>query len=293
MKIVICGITGLTGRAASDFFKERGFDVIGIGRSDLASGIDRLRQILKKADALINLAGAPVLKRWTTNWKREIYNSRIETTKLLVEAINGMSNPPGVFISSSAVGIYNETNIHNEFSNDFSNNFLAHVCQHWEAEALKTKPTVRLCIFRLGIVLSAQGGAFKRMIVPFKFGFGGRIGNGRQFFPFIHITDLNRCFKWALDTSTAEGIYNLVAPQLITNKEFTTELSKVLNKPAYVSVPSIVLHLLFGKASQILISGQQVKPEKLMGDGFNFQFPTIKLAIESELANLNNKLKND
>jgi uncharacterized protein (TIGR01777 family) len=283
MKIAICGITGLTGRATSQFFTEMGYEVVGIGRSDLAQGIDNLKQILTGAHALINLAGAPILKRWTQKWKKEIYNSRIETTRLLVTAMNGMSYPPKVFISSSAVGIYDDKNSHNELSENFSDDFLANVCKDWEAEAIKVKPSVRVFIFRLGVVLSTKGGALQKMILPFKLGVGGTIGSGKQYFPFVDISDVTRSFKWALDTETANGVYNLVAPQIITNKHYTTQIAKWLHRPAFFTLPAIALRLMYGEASNILITGQRVHPERLLNQGFVFQFPTLELALQSKI----------
>jgi uncharacterized protein (TIGR01777 family) len=283
MKIAICGITGLTGRATSQYFTEMGYKVLGIGRSDLGLGIGNLQQMLAGVDALINLAGAPILKRWTPKWKDEIYNSRIETTRLLVTAMNGMSHPPKMFISSSAVGIYDDKNSHNESSENFSDNFLAHVCKDWEAEAIKVKPPVRLCIFRLGVVLSTKGGALQKMILPFKLGVGGTIGSGKQYFPFVDISDVTRSLKWALDTESAHGVYNLVAPQIITNKYYATQIANWLHRPAFFPIPVIALRLLFGKASKILISGQRVHPERLLNQGFVFQFPTLELALQSKI----------
>lgn len=281
MKIAICGITGFTGRSASRFLSDLGHEVIGIGRSDLASGISNIQEILKDTDAIINLSGAPILKRWTAKYKKEIYNSRINTTRVLVEAMNGMRKPPKTFISASAVGIYNNQNSHNEHSNNFSNNFLGTVCKDWEAEALKINSSVRLCIFRLGVVLSHNGGALKKMLIPFNLGLGGRIGNGVQHFPFIHSIDLNRFFYWAISTESANGVYNLVAPHVVTNKEFTAALGKQLHRPVFMPVPVVLLKLIFGEASQTLVVGQQVVPNKLLNEAFAFQFPTLELTLQS------------
>lgn len=282
MKIVICGISGFIGSTVSRFFQESGHKVVGIGRHDLAKGIGYIQQILLGTDVLINFAGAPILRRWTTRWKQEIYSSRVETTRLLVEAMNGMSQPPATFISTSAVGIYDDENIHDEFSVNLSDTFLGKVCMDWESETFKINPPVRLCLFRLGVVLSKSGGALKKMIIPFRMGIGGKIGNGKQFIPYVHIMDLYHALKWAIETSSALGIFNLVAPQITTNNEFTDNLATVLNRRAFIPVPQAILHLFFGEGMQTLLCGQHVIPQRLLEAGFEFQFPTVKIALESE-----------
>ncbi len=289
MKIAICGISGFIGSTVSRFFQESGHKVVGIGRYDLAKGIGYIQQVLLGTDVLINLAGAPILKRWTTRWKQEIYSSRVETTRLLVEAMNGMSQPPATFISTSAVGIYDDENIHDEFSVNFSDSFLGKVCVDWESETFKINPSVRLCVFRLGVVLSKSGGALKKMIIPFKMGIGGRIGNGYQFFPYIHILDLYHALKWAIETPSALGVFNLVSPQITTNNEFTDNLATVLNRRTFIPVPQAILHLFFGEAKQTLLCGQHVIPQRLLEAGFKFQFPTLINALEFEFTRKNKR----
>lgn len=279
MKIAICGITGLIGSEARDSFRSQGYEVVGIGRSDLKKGVNHLQTILSGTDVLINLAGAPILKRWTKKWKREIYNSRIHTTRLLVTAINGMAQPPGLFISSSAVGIYDAINVHDEFSANLDHGFLGTLCHDWEAEALKANAGVRKIILRLGVVLSGRGGALKQMLLPFKLGLGGTIGNGQQAFPFIHLADLVNAFNWIIATPLAEGIYNMVSPQLITNREFTESLARVLHRWAPFTIPAFVLKLIYGQAAQTLIQGQFVVPQRLLSDGYVFQYPAIDEAL--------------
>lgn len=279
MKVAICGITGLIGKEASVYFKSLGYEVFGLGRSDLKKGVNHLQTVLSGTDVLINLAGAPILKRWTNKWKREIYNSRIDTTRMLVTAINGMAQPPGVFISSSAVGIYDAINVHDEFSANLDHGFLGTLCQDWEAEALKANPGMRKVILRLGVVLSARGGALKQMLVPFKLGLGGTIGNGQQAFPYIHISDLVKAFSWIVETPLAEGIYNMVSPQLVTNREFTKSLAKALHRWAPFTIPAFALKLIYGQAAQTLVKGQFVVPQRLLSDGFLFQFPALDAAL--------------
>ena len=284
MKVVICGITGLIGKTVKVALEAEGYEVVGVYRDDLAIGVSHLQDVIEGAEAVVNLAGAPVLKKWTKDYKLQIYNSRIYTTRLLVEAINGMQLPPKNFISASAVGIYDEINVHDEFSSNFSSDFMASVCRDWENEVLKLKrDKVCLSIFRLGIVISSRGGALKKMLLPFKFGLGGKLGSGNQYLPWIHLDDVVRAIVGDIAIPWTSGVYNLVAPEVLTNIEFTHKLAKVLHRPAFIKIPEWVLKLVYGEGSKLLISGQQVIPQRILADGFEFLFPTLSSALEKEL----------
>ena len=281
-KIVICGITGFTGKFISNHLMSLGYEVKSINRQDFLKNDAHIKSIIANSKALINLAGAPIMKRWTKKWRNEIYNSRILITRRLVHIINDMNNPPEVFISSSAVGIYDSTHIHAEDSKFYDNGFLGKICIDWEREALRTSPKTRVVIFRLGVVLSRHGGALKKLIVPFKMGLGGRVGSGIQYFPFVHIDDVCNFVNWAVTNNSASGVYNLVAPQVINNKQFTSVLANVIKMPAFFTVPSFVLKVLYGEAAQIVTKGQQVKPTRLLAHGFKFRFHDIYAALKHE-----------
>ncbi len=283
MKVLICGISGLIGKAISAHFKKNGFEVGSIKREDLLKGPQKLSLIIEGSNVIINLAGAPVLTRWTNRNRNKIFESRVGTTRLLVSVINGMINPPGTFISVSAVGIYDGTNTQTENSNTLSNSFLGNVCQAWEAEAKKIKATVRLCIFRLGVVLSLKGGALKKMIFPFKLGLGGTIGNGNQYFPYIHINDVSEAFLWCVNNQKVRGVYNLVAPQIVRNQDFVKVLSGLLNRPSFFIIPETIIKFIYGKAAETIISGQQIICERLIDDGFVFNYPTLEMALTEEI----------
>lgn len=286
MNIAISGITGLVGQACSERLLNAGHCVTGIGRNDFNLGIDHIESKLNGIDVVVHLAGAPILKRWTEKWKDTILKSRTETTRKLVEAMNGMSHPPSVFVSASAVGIYDTFEVHDEYSTEFADDFLSSVCKQWEVEAMKIDtPKTRLAIIRLGMVLSAEGGALKQMSLPFKMGVGGRIGDGLQPMPYIHIDDLTAAVQWIIDNEDQKGVFNMVAPQMISNAEFTSALSAVLNRPAFFVIPEFVLQLVYGGAAKVLTKGQKVVPHRLPDSGFQFEFPDIRLA----LANLLNK----
>jgi uncharacterized protein (TIGR01777 family) len=283
MRVAICGITGLIGKAVKTALQSEGYVVVGISRQDIAAGTSHLQKLLHGTDAVVNLAGSPVISRWSKANKERIYFSRINTTRLLVEAVNGLSSPPKGFISASAVGIYDSVSVHDEFSTNFSPDFLSTVCHDWENEALKLNAEkVRLSIFRLGIVLSASGGALKQMLLPFKWGIGARIGSGRQFVPWIHLDDVVSAVVGGITIPRASGVYNLVAPEILTNRELTQKLGRTLRRPAFLKVPVWALKLLLGEGFKALTSGQQVIPQRLLADGFEFSFPTLASALEHE-----------
>jgi uncharacterized protein (TIGR01777 family) len=228
---------------------------------------------------VINLAGAPILKRWTESYRKEIYDSRIDTTRKIAKAIIRAKVKPKVFISGSAIGIYDTRNVHSEESSAFSDDFLGKLCRDWEAEALAAAGVTRVVLLRTGVVLSAKGGALKAAYGPFSFGFGGVIGNGNQAFSWIHIRDLVHIYRMILDNETISGIVNAVAPTPTTNYHFTKTFGKVLNQITVFRIPLFVLRALYGDAASTLTEGQNVIPEKLLSTGFVFEFPTIEKAL--------------
>lgn len=274
--ICIAGISGFIGESASRFFTSNGYLVKPITRLDLKTGSDHVASIINHSEMVLNLAGAPIQKKWTKLYKEVIYSSRINTTQTLVKAIKLTSNKPSVFISTSAVGIYNSIDIHDEFSDKYSNSFLGKVCRDWENEAFKllnTKET-RLIIFRFGVVLGKNRGAFPSIFKPFKFFAGSRLGDGYQWFPYVHIDDVLSAFWFVLVNKNARGIYNLVVPNLISYNKFCHALAKVAHRPYWLQVPRFILKLMYGEATQILLEGQHVKPHRLIREGFYFQYPT-------------------
>ena len=284
MKIAISGGTGFIGNQLSDLLLPSGHELIVISRTDLSMGIDHLAKVIKSSDVIINLAGAPVLQRWNEKNKQIILSSRIDTTKKLVEAVqmNLYENKPIVFISASAISIYNNGDTHDEKSSNLSSGFLASVCKAWENE---TKPlyglNVRLCTIRIGMVLGKTGGSLKTMLPLFKWGLGGKIGSGKQPFPFIHIDDVCKAIEFLILNDKCSGIYNFVAPNQITNELFTKALSKKLHRLAFFTVPGFMLKLIFGQASEMLIEGAIIKPAHLLKDGFQFKYPDVGTALDN------------
>ncbi|MDG5800131.1 TIGR01777 family oxidoreductase [Marinilabiliaceae bacterium ANBcel2] len=282
MKISICGINGLIGDKLAKSFYDRGYEVIPVLRGDLSKGSSHIASLIDGSIAVINIAGAPVFKRWSQKWKSEIYNSRILTTKVLVDAVNSLSSPPKKFISVSATGIYDHINVHDEFSTFFDSGFLAYVCRDWESAALEIDSSkAELTIFRLGVVLSNRGGAFKKLLPVFKYGVGGPVGSGKQYFPWIHIDDVVNAFIGAVELNRPTGVYNLVAPEIVTNGQFSRVLGRVLSRPAILPLPAFLLKTIYGEAASMLLLGQQVIPQRLLADGFDFKYPRLEEGLKS------------
>ena len=232
-------------------------------------------------DAVVNLAGAPIAERWTENYKQAILESRQLGTRKIVEAIAQSESKPQVLISASAIGYYgtSETATFSETSPP-ANDFLAQVCQAWEAEAEKVKENeVRLVIFRIGIVLG-NGGALAKMIPPFKIFAGGPLGDGKQWFSWIHRDDLVNLIIEALQRTEIEGSFNATAPYPVTMNELCQTLGQVMNRPSWLPVPSFALELLLGDGAKVVLEGQKVLPQKTTElIGFNYQYPTLKPAL--------------
>lgn len=192
-----------------------------------------------------------------------------------------VENKPKLFISTSAVGIYSNKDCYDEESFEYANDFLAKLCQDWEKEAFKAKEyEIRTAIFRFGIVLG-KGGALKKMLLPFKLGVGGTIGDGNQHFSFIHIEDLLNAYKFLIENIDLNGVFNLTAPTPTTNKGLTQALGKALNRPTIFPVPEFVLNMIFSEGAKVLTDGQCVKPKRLVDGGFIFKHTTIENSINS------------
>jgi uncharacterized protein len=282
MQISMSGATGFIGNMLTRKFVEKGWLLKVIDRQSFSlNETEFLDKKIEGSDVVINLAGAPIIKRWNEQYKNEIYQSRIDTTRKIASAIKNAAKKPVVFISGSAIGIYDSAGEHNEESLEFSDDFMAKVCKDWEHEALEAAVFTRVVIFRTGIVLGKNGGALESMLAPFKIGLGGVIGNGEQAFSWIASEDLVNAFIFAIENESISGIVNAVAPYPTTNHHFTKTFGKVLNQPAIMRVPGFALKMVFGEGSKALTSGQKVLPGKLIRSGFEFRYPTIEKALMS------------
>jgi len=285
-RIAISGATGFIGSSLSDFLQNNGYKTIQLTRNDFLKEPEVLAKKLKGCAVIINLAGAPIgAKKWTPSYKQEILASRVNTTHKLVEAIHLLYVKPELLISTSAVGVYDSFEVHDEFSTSYADDFLGSVCQKWEAEAFKaqTLDNVRLCIVRLGVVLGREGGALPRILKPFKYGMGAKLGDGHQIFPFIHIKDVLSAFWYLIQREQSSGIYNFVTPQMISNLELTNALKQRFLGSLVSSVPETILRIFYGEGADLLLKGQKVKPARLQNDGFHFAYPSFSEVLDDLL----------
>ena len=236
-------------------------------------------------DVVIHLAGESVASRlWSAAQKLKIRDSRLYGTRNLVHTINQLTVKPKAFISTSAIGIYSDRGdtILTESAKVGSGDFLSDVCSGWEAEAQKVQG-VRLCLVRVGIVLGLEGGALSKMLIPFKLGLGGRLGNGKQWMSWIHLQDLVDLYIHLSLNATAQGVFNGTAPEPETNASFTKILGQALGRWTIAPVPAFALKLLLGKMSVILLGSQRCQPERVLQNGFRFKFRKLAEALKDLL----------
>ncbi len=285
MKIRITGISGYLGNKISEELRKQGYEVLGIERKLIYGSIAVLAKEIEGSDVIINLAGAPVFQRWTKRKKILIHESRVRTTRNLVQAINSIpkEKQPIKFISASAIGIYKSGFIHDESSTNFNHEFDGIVAKDWEDASNELPSTIQKNIFRIGLVLGKEAKTITNLLLPFKLGLGATLGNGKQPFPFVHEKDVFRAFVWAVENLDKNGIFNLVAPERITNKEFTKALAHALNRPAIFSIPCLILKMVLAEAAVSLTESPEVEPKNLKKAGFEFSYPDIKSTLKEVL----------
>ena len=235
-------------------------------------------------DVVFHLAGEGVASgRWTSAKKKRIRDSRVAGTRNLVQGLGRASNRPKVLVSASAVGYYGSRG--EEMLTEQSSpgrDFLAEVCLHWEREALCAADLgIRTAMLRIGVVLGEKGGALEKMLPPFKFGLGGRLGNGKQWMPWIHVEDLASLFLHVAADGSIRGPVNAVAPGVVRNREFTKVLARKLRRPAVLPAPYLGLRLAFGEIAQVLFASQRVEPRVALASGFQFRFPRLEEALHA------------
>ncbi|MBN7819911.1 TIGR01777 family oxidoreductase [Bowmanella yangjiangensis] len=297
MQILMTGGTGLIGTRLLSRLPE-GYHVTVLTRNlaeaELALGrratwISSFNELpnLDGFDAVINLAGEPIAdKRWSKEQKDRICQSRWQITEKLVDLCQRSQTPPKVFLSGSAVGYYGrqDEELISEYHRTPHDEFSHQLCHRWEQIALQAQSEhTRVCLLRTGIVLSRKGGALIKMLPAFRAGLGGRMGDGRQFMSWIHISDMMAAIRFLLETPDCQGPYNLTAPNPVTNQEFSETLASVLGRPCLFPMPGFVLKMLFGDMSELLLTGQRVIPTRLEEAGFHFQFQHLKPALENLL----------
>lgn len=283
MNIAISGATGYIGKHLSNYLTETGgHRIIPLGRSMFREGMSgHLIQTLSHCDVIINLAGAPISKRWTSEHKKEMFESRVNVTRRIVSVLNAVKAKPKLMISASAVGYYPATGESNEYTQTRADGFLSDLCYAWEKEARHCPSSTRLVITRFGMVLSPDGGAMQQMLRALRLmKVGAVIGPGTQPFPWIDIRDLCRAMSFFIAHEEARGVFNLVAPQPVSQFTFTRALGKAYHAWTTLIVPQVVFRLLYGEAASFLTSGQSVRPTRLLETGFEFAVPTLEILFE-------------
>lgn len=291
MKIVMTGGTGFVGKHLTRALSQLGNQVVNIGRSDLKPGADSLVKLMSGADVVINLAGAPINRRWTPAYKREIFSSRVETTQRLVKAMAEIDAPPKIFISTSAIGAFDSKGRYSESDPPNATDFLGGLSKQWESAVLGAESLgVRTLIFRFALVLGNDGGLMKQLLIPFRLGLGGPVGDGSQHFSWIHIDDLVNAYLFALEHPKMSGIYHLCAPNPVTNLGFTKTLGAALHRPTLFRVPELLLKLAYGEGAEVMTSGQQVVSERLPESGFRFRYASLESAVAEIVSHKSGKL---
>jgi hypothetical protein len=297
MKIVVAGGTGLIGEPLVKRLVARGDDVAVLSRNPSKVTVGRGLQWdarsqggwsdeVASADVVINLAGENIGEgRWTEERKRRLIESRLDATGALVEAMKKNPSRPRTLINASAIGYYgNRGDALLDESASRGEGFLAELVERWESAAREADPVARVVLPRFGIVLAAEGGALKKMVLPFKLGGGGPIGSGQQWMSWVARDDVIRTIEWAIDTPSARGVYNVTAPQPVRNREFAKTLGRVLHRPSIIPAPAFALRLVFGEmADEVLLGGQRVTPRRASEEGFAFAHTDLEATLRELL----------
>lgn len=295
MRVHVTGASGLIGSALLMALRREGHQAIALVRRP-AAGENEVQwnpaavdaRTIEGADAVVHLAGENIAGgRWTTERKKKILDSRVDGTRNLAESVAAAQKRPKVLVSASAIGYYGDRGdqVLTE-SSESGSGFLAEVARAWEgATGAASRAGVRVVMPRIGVVLSGRGGALPKMALPFRFGVGGRVGSGRQWMSWITVDDLVRLLVYAIGTESPRGPVNAVAPQAVTNAEFTRALAHVLHRPALFPAPAFALRLAMGEmANELLLSSQRVEPKRAMESGFRFQYPQLETALRHVLS---------
>jgi hypothetical protein len=300
MRIIITGGTGLIGRVLSASLTADNHDVIVLSRSParasaMPNGVrvvgwdaqtaEGWGELADGADVIVNFAGAPLNRLWTSRYRRLIRDSRVDAGRAVVEAVEAARRRPSVVIQAGGVSLYgprgDEVITEEEEAAD---TFLGRTAVQWEGSTAAVEPLdVRRAVLRSAPVLSTHGGVFPLMALPFRFFVGGPLGSGRQWFPWIHIEDEIRAIRFLIENEAAVGPFNLTAPHTVTNAEFSRSLGRVMRRPAFFRVPAFALRLALGEMSTVVLDGQRAVPDRLRDLGFAFRFPTLETALRDLL----------
>lgn len=292
MKIAISGGSGFIGTHLIHYLLKQHHEIVLITRTKKITtlpnvlgvtwaDLERNSQPLEKLDAWINLAGETLNQRWTAAAKSRIVHSRIDTIQQMAKLLEKLQNKPKVIINSSAIGIYgtSETETFSEKSTTYSTDFLSDVVEQWE-KATELFKDIRVVKIRTGLVLGMDGGALPSIIMPYRYGVGGRVGKGSQWISWIHMQDLVRLFEYCLTEESLSGAVNATSPKPVTMDQFGKTIAKVWHRPHLFPVPGFVLKLLFGEMSILVLEGQRVLPELLLARGYVFQYTELEAALK-------------
>ncbi len=298
MRVLISGSTGLVGTHLIPTLTAKGFEVFKLVRKtprdqseiqwDATKGFSENEAArLEGFNTVVHLAGDNVAGgNWTDEKKRLIRESRTVGTRVLVDALKALKNPPKNFISASAIGFYGDRG--DEIMTEESAKgvgFLPEVSVEWETEASKAGSFARVVLMRIGVVLAKEGGALEKMLTPFKLGAGGVIGNGKQYMSWIAIDDIVSTINFLIENENLMGAFNLVAPNPVSNYEFTKTLGKVLNRPTFFPIPEFAIKMMFGEMGEtLLLQGCRVIPKRLQDAGYKFQFTNLEDAFKRSLS---------
>ena len=305
MRIVIAGGSGFVGSALVRHLLARGDDVAVLTRR--ASHVRAGRPVewdgrtrgawwdeVAAADAVVNLAGESIAEgRWTEARKRELLGSRIDATRAIVEALRGAPAKPRALVNASAVGIYGDRGDEQlDESSARGSGFLADVVAAWEAAAREAQSVARVVLLRFGIVLAADGGALRKMMLPFRFGAGGPVGSGRQWMSWIAREDVVRMVAWAVDEGEARGVYNATAPEPVSNRDFARALGRAMHRPALVPAPAFAIRAALGQmGEEALLASQRALPRRAVEQGFSFSAPRLDHALNAALSHSDSTIR--
>jgi uncharacterized protein (TIGR01777 family) len=284
MRLGITGATGFIGRHAARLAAARGWEVIPFSRQPRD---ERTRRFVpgepadvEGLDAVLHLAGEPVVGRWTSDKRRRIMDSRVLGTRSIVEGFARAAHPPRVLVSASGIGFYGDTGDREVDENSpAGSGFLAEVCRAWEAEAMRVRDA-RVVLLRIGLVLGREGGTMKRLLPVFRAGLGGRLASGRQWMSCIHVDDIAGLALWAIETEALRGPLNGVMPHPVTNADFTRIVARAVHRPAFLPAPAFVLRAVLGDMSSLLLDSSRVRPAVAENLGYRYDFSDVAEAVD-------------
>ena len=301
-KIIVTGATGLIGRKLCSKLLEQGNEITIFTRNPEAAkkamkdakkyvkwnynNPEEWKDYLNETDSVIHLAGTNLgAKRWNYDFKKELYNSRIESTRQLVNTIKNCEDKPKSFITASAVGFYGERGEEVLIEKNIpGKNFLSNLCSGWEKEAEKIEDqNVRRVSLRIGLTLSNEGGVLRKFLPPFKIFMGGPLGNGKQWFPWIHIEDLINILIHTIKTESLQGPVNVASPEIVRMKEFAKTLGKILKRPSLLPVPNFAIRIAAGELGKYAVMSQRASVEKILNAGYKFKFEKLEDALRDLL----------